>query len=164
MVQQVQAAREECRQAKRRQFARHGAFPCLLLPIHSFRCCTECWCTVQKIDDGKRYAQALDKCCNADREPVPFVVTIVVTLLMSLYMLLDPAEWLSNFMDLTEMSLDFKWTLLILAGIGFAIAYVAERRIFPTMAKYIGRLKRLLWPSHEKKRKRYKEILEGIIE
>jgi hypothetical protein len=164
MVLQVQAARKECRQAERRQFARHGTFPCLLLPVYSFRCCSECWCTVQKIDDGKRYAQALDKFYIADHKIVPFVVTIVVTLLMSLYMLLDPAEWLSNFMDLTEMSLDFKWILLVLAGFGFAIAYLAERHIFPTMAKYIGRLKRLLWPSHEKKRKRYKKILEGMID
>ena len=83
---------------------------------------------------------------------------------MSFYMLLDPAEWLSNFMDLTEMSLDFEVTLLVLAAIGFATAYVAERRIFPTMAKYIGRLKKRLRPSHQKKRKRYKEILEEMGE
>jgi cation-transporting P-type ATPase 13A2 len=93
---------------------------------------------------------------------VPFVVTIVVTLLMSLYMLLDPAEWLSNFMDLTEMSLEFELILLVLAAIGFAIAYVAERRIFPTVAKYIGRLKNGLRPSHQRRRKRYKIILEGM--
>jgi cation-transporting P-type ATPase 13A2 len=93
---------------------------------------------------------------------VPFVVTIVVTLLISLYMLLDPAEWLSNFMDLTEMSLEFELILLVLAAIGFAVAYIAERRIFPTLAKYIGRLKRVLRPSHQKKRKRYKVILEEM--
>jgi cation-transporting P-type ATPase 13A2 len=77
-------------------------------------------------------------------------------------MLLDPAEWLSNFMDLTEMSLEFELVLLVLAAIGFVVAYVAERRIFPTMAKYIGRLKRVLRPSHQRKRKRYKVILEEM--
>jgi cation-transporting P-type ATPase 13A2 len=77
-------------------------------------------------------------------------------------MLLDPAEWLSNFMDLTEMSLEFELILLVLAAIGFAVAYIAERRIFPTLAKYIGRLKRVLRPSHQKKRKRYKVILEEM--
>jgi cation-transporting P-type ATPase 13A2 len=77
-------------------------------------------------------------------------------------MLLDPAEWLSNFMDLTDMSLEFELILLVLAAIGFALAYVAERRIFPTMAKYIGRLKRVLRPSHQRKRKRYKVILEEM--
>jgi cation-transporting P-type ATPase 13A2 len=90
---------------------------------------------------------------------VPFVVIIVVTLLISLYMLLDPAKWLSNFMELTEMSLDFKFTLLALAATGFAVAYVAERHFFPLMAKYIGRLKGMLRPSHQKKRKMYKKIL-----
>ncbi len=104
----------------------------------------------------------LGQCCKADENTVPFVVTVFVTLLISLYMLLDPAEWLSSFMDLTEMSLDFELILLVLAAIGFAIAYFAERRIFPIMAKYIGRLKRILRPSHQKKRKRYKEILEEM--
>lgn len=86
----------------------------------------------------------------------------MVTLLISLYMLLDPAEWLSNFMDLTDMSLDFELILLVLAGVGFGVAYVAERRIFPAIAKYIGQLKRRLRPSHQKKRKRYKDILEEM--
>lgn len=83
---------------------------------------------------------------------------------MSLYMLLDPAKWLSDFMDLTAMSLDFELIILALATIGFAVAYLAERRIFPVMAKYIGRLKRLLRPSQQKRRKRYKEILEEMKE
>ena len=100
---------------------------------------------------------------NTDQNVVPFVVTVVVTLLISLYMLLDPADWLSNFMDLTEMSLDFKVILLVLAAIGFAVAYAAERHIFPLMAKYTGRLNRVLRPSHHRQRKRYKELLEEMI-
>ena len=75
---------------------------------------------------------------------VPFVVTIVVTLLISLYMLLDPAQWLSYFMDLTEMSLNYELFLLVLAGIGFGVAYVAERYIFQVLAKYVARLKKIL--------------------
>jgi cation-transporting P-type ATPase 13A2 len=90
------------------------------------------------------------------------VVTIVVTLLISLYMLLDPAEWLSDFMDLTEMSLDFELILLLLAGLGFAVAYVAERHLFPIMAKYLGRVRRALRPTDRKKKKRYKEILDEM--
>jgi cation-transporting P-type ATPase 13A2 len=83
---------------------------------------------------------------------------------MSLYMLLDPADWLSDFMDLTEMSLDFKFVLLVLAAFGFAVAYVAERRIFPVMAKYVGRLQTILRASNQKKRKRYKVILEEMMD
>jgi cation-transporting P-type ATPase 13A2 len=77
-------------------------------------------------------------------------------------MLLDPAQWLANFMDLTEMSLDYELFLLGLAFVGFVVAYFAERRFFQLLAKYIGRLNRRLRPSHPKKRKRYKEVLEEM--
>lgn len=81
---------------------------------------------------------------------------------MSLYMLLDPAKWLADFMDLTEMSLNYELFLLVLALGGFGIAYGAERYLFPVMAKYVGRLNRVFRPSHEKKRKQYKEILDAM--
>lgn len=93
---------------------------------------------------------------------VPFVVTIVVTLLISLYMLLDPARWLSRFMDLTEMSLTYEVYLLLLAAVGFGIAYIAERYFFPVLAKGIGRLNKRIRPTRGKKRKQYKEILEDM--
>jgi cation-transporting P-type ATPase 13A2 len=94
---------------------------------------------------------------------VPFVVTIVVTLLISLYMLLDPAKWLSDFMDLTEMSLNYELFLLVLAAVGFGVAYVAERYIFQVVAKYIGRLNKTLLRPSQKKRKQYKVILEEMM-
>lgn len=94
---------------------------------------------------------------------VPFVVTIVVAILISLYMLLDPAKWLSDFMDLTEMSLDYELFLLALATAGFAGAYLAERYFLPLLARYVGRLKSYLRPSHPKKRKQYKLIAEDIL-
>ncbi|KIV85541.1 hypothetical protein, variant 1 [Exophiala sideris] len=93
---------------------------------------------------------------------VPFCVTIAVASLISLYMLLDPAKWLADFMDLTEMSLDFELFLLALAVAGFALSYLAERHFFPGLAKYIGRLKQKLRPSHPKIRKKYKVIIEDI--
>ncbi|KIW47204.1 hypothetical protein, variant [Exophiala oligosperma] len=93
---------------------------------------------------------------------VPFCVTLAVASLISLYMLLDPAIWLSNFMDLTEMSLGYELFLLALAAAGFALAYLAERNIFPIMAKYLGRLKLKLRPKHPKIRKKYKVIYEDI--
>ena len=81
---------------------------------------------------------------------------------MSLYMLLDPAKWLADFMDLTEMSLNYSLFLLVLALVGFGIAYTAERYLFPAMAKYVGQLNRVLRPSHQKKRKQYKEVLAAM--
>jgi cation-transporting ATPase 13A3/4/5 len=94
---------------------------------------------------------------------VPFVVTIVVALLISLYMLFDPARWLSDFMDLTEMSLDYEAFLLALAAAGFVAAYLAERYLFPSMAKWVGQLKLRLRPSQPKKRKQYKLIAEELL-
>ena len=93
---------------------------------------------------------------------VPFCVTLSIALFISLYMLLDPAQWLSSFMDLTKMSLDYELFLLALALAGFVVAYLAEHHVFPGMAKYIGRLKTILRPAHPKKRKQYKVIQEEI--
>ncbi|KAK5233806.1 hypothetical protein LTR47_004924 [Exophiala xenobiotica] len=93
---------------------------------------------------------------------VPFCVTLAVASLISLYMLLDPAKWLADFMDLTEMSLDYELFLLALAVAGSAVAYLAERYFFPLLAKFIGRLKLKLRPAHPKVRKRYKVIMEDI--
>ncbi|KIW71556.1 hypothetical protein, variant [Phialophora macrospora] len=94
---------------------------------------------------------------------VPFCVTIVAALLISLYMLLDPAKWLMQFMDLTEMSPDYDVFLLALAIAGFAVAYLTERHFFPLLAKFIGRVKLKLRPGHPKKRKQYKIIAEEIL-
>lgn len=96
------------------------------------------------------------------RNNVPFCVTIVITLLFSLYMLLDPARGLQSFMDLTDMKLDYELFLLALAIVGFIIAYLAERHLFPAMARWIGKLKKVARPSHPKKRKQYKEIIEAM--
>lgn len=92
----------------------------------------------------------------------PFCVTLVIALSISLYMLLDPAEWLESFMDLTEMDLDYKIFLLALALGGFVLAYLAEQYVFPRLAKQIGRLNKRLRPGHQKQRKQYKEIREDI--
>ena len=94
-------------------------------------------------------------------ENVPFVVTIVVTLLASFYMLLDPAQWLASFMDLTEMSLHYELFLLGVAAVSFIVAYLAERHVFPLMAKFIGKAKIRLG-RRGKQRKRYKVILEEM--
>lgn len=95
------------------------------------------------------------------RKNVPFCVTIVATLAFSLYMLLDPAKPLQKFMDLTDMSIEYELFLLGLAIVGFVIAYLAERYLFPALAKGIGRLK-LRLSSKPKKKKAYKVIIEDM--
>lgn len=77
-------------------------------------------------------------------------------------MLFDAAKWLADFMDLTEMSLDFEFLLLGLAVLGFIIAYVAERSLLPMLAKQIRRLKDVVLKSSQKRRKRYKVVLQEM--
>ncbi|KAL1958314.1 hypothetical protein VTO42DRAFT_4631 [Malbranchea cinnamomea] len=91
---------------------------------------------------------------------VPFVVTILVTLMFSTYMLFYPAKWLYRLMELTYMSTLFKDWLLALAIGGFIVAYVSERRLFPVLARFIGRSYQRLLPSKKKERRKYKVLLE----
>ena len=99
--------------------------------------------------------------CFANFSSVPFVVTIVVVLLFSSYMLLDPSKWLAEFMQLTYMSWDFKLFILIL-GAGYIVsAWVAENYILPRLGKYIGVLQ-ILVTGTPKRRKTYKLVLEQM--
>ncbi|KAG9877897.1 hypothetical protein KCU94_g21845, partial [Aureobasidium melanogenum] len=87
---------------------------------------------------------------------LPFVITMVVAVGVSAYMLFDPAPWLVSLMELTDMSTSFRVFILVLAAGGFACSYLAERAVFPPLAKWIGKANAKLRPSHQKKRKEYK--------
>jgi cation-transporting P-type ATPase 13A2 len=97
----------------------------------------------------------------ANQGAVPFVVTIVVALLFSSYMLFDPSESVAKFMQLTKMSWDFKSFILIL-GIGYiASAWASENYLLPRLAKYLGSLKTAIMRK-PKQRKAYKIVLEKM--
>jgi len=92
---------------------------------------------------------------------LPFVVTIVVALLFSSYLLFDPSAGVAKFMQLTKMDWDFKSFILIL-GIGYiAIAWTSENYVFPRLAKLLGTVKTFV-SGKPKKRKAYKVVLEGM--
>ena len=93
---------------------------------------------------------------------VPFVVTMVVSLLLATYMLFDPAHWLYDLMQLTYLPHYFKVFLLALAIGGFAVSYVAERFMFPPLARLIGKANTKLRPSRKKRRKEYKVVAEEM--
>jgi cation-transporting P-type ATPase 13A2 len=93
---------------------------------------------------------------------MPFVVTMFTAVFISSYLLLDPAKWLTQLMELTFMSPSFKTFLLMLALVGFAVGYLGENWIFPRLAKWIGVTKKSLL-KREKKRKEYKIILEDSV-
>ncbi|OAX83464.1 hypothetical protein ACJ72_02182 [Emergomyces africanus] len=93
---------------------------------------------------------------------VPFVVTIIVTFLFSTYMLFEPARWIFNFMQLTEMSTWFKIWIMGLALVGFAVAWLGERHIFPRLARLVGVIHCRLCPDQAKQRRRYKILHEEL--
>jgi cation-transporting P-type ATPase 13A2 len=90
--------------------------------------------------------------------PVPFVITMICALLISSYLLLDPAPWLYELMELTYTSPVFKLSMLALASGGFAASFVGEKFVFPKLARTLGHLRTRL-SRHVKRRKAYKVIL-----
>ena len=87
---------------------------------------------------------------------------MVVAVGISMYMLFDPSPWLYDLMELTWMSMSFRGFLVALAVGGFSCSYVAERVVFPKVAKWIGKTNARLRPGHQKKRKEYKIVLESM--
>jgi len=92
---------------------------------------------------------------------VVFVVTIVVTLLFSCYMLFDPAVWLASFMQLTDMALNFRIFILVMGCGYFCLAWSAEKYFLPRLAKLFGITKERLGKM-PKRRKVYKVIQEKM--
>jgi cation-transporting ATPase 13A3/4/5 len=95
------------------------------------------------------------------RHNLPFVITMAVALGISSYMLFDPAPWLTQAMELTWMSPEFRIFILVLGVGAFAISYLAERHLLPGLATVIGKAKQRL-SSTPKKRKEYKVIQEDM--
>ena len=77
-------------------------------------------------------------------------------------MLFDPGARLAKIMQLTEMSVDFKIIVLVLALGGLACAWVAERTVFIWLARLLGKLHDRLWPHRPRKRKEYKILSEEM--
>ncbi|KAK0259419.1 hypothetical protein B0A54_02868 [Friedmanniomyces endolithicus] len=92
---------------------------------------------------------------------LPFVITLLVDLAITSYMLFDPAPWLYNLMQLTWMSQGFRIFVLTL-GVGmFGVSYLAERQVFPRLAKWVGTFNQR-FRGKEKKKKGYKVVLEDM--
>ncbi|KAI1940234.1 hypothetical protein LOZ39_003598 [Ophidiomyces ophidiicola] len=91
---------------------------------------------------------------------VPFVAVIIVTILISSYMLFQPADWLFSLMQLTYMSTLFKTWLVLLSLGGFAVGYISEEHLFLSLSRVIGIAYRTCCPNEQKKRRRYKTLLE----
>lgn len=92
---------------------------------------------------------------------MPFVVTIVGATLFSTYMLFDPSAWLMDFMQLTDMTWDFRTFILVL-GIGYiSVAWASENYALPRLAKWLGVFKEKVL-KQKKIRKTYKLVAEDM--
>ncbi|KAK3945050.1 vacuolar cation-transporting ATPase YPK9 [Diplogelasinospora grovesii] len=92
----------------------------------------------------------------------PFMTTIGVTLLFTVYMVAGPTHWLKSLMQLTYMSWDFKLLIISLGGLYLALAWIGENYIFQRLARLIGQTKQSL-TKQSKKRKEYKVIQERML-
>lgn len=99
---------------------------------------------------------------STDYEIVPLVVTVVSALLFSSYMLLDPAAWLADVMDLTELPISHRVFILLLALGGFVCSWIAEKWVFPMIVLLAGKTHETIWAHRRKSRKAYKTILEDM--
>lgn len=84
-----------------------------------------------------------------------------MTLLVATYLLVDPAGWLFNLMQLTEMSTNFKLLIVAVAVAGLVTSSFLERLVLPQLARAIGRVKLMLRPG-SRKRKLYKLLEEKM--
>lgn len=91
----------------------------------------------------------------------PFVSTIGVTLLITIYMVIGPAHWLKKLMQLTNISKHFGLYMLVLGVVYIILAWAGEHIIFQRVARFIGHAKQKL-NRGSKKRKEYKVIQEGM--
>ncbi|RSL40941.1 hypothetical protein CEP53_013061 [Fusarium sp. AF-6] len=90
----------------------------------------------------------------------PFITTVAITLLITLYMILVPAQWVTNLMELTKMSWDYELFLIGLGGTYFVVAWAFEHFLALQLARYIGIVKVRI-TGKTKKRKEYKVIREA---
>lgn len=85
------------------------------------------------------------------------MVTMVVTLALSTYLLIGPAQWLYKLMNLTEISNPFKLFIFGAAIMVFGISYVAEKQVFPKVSNGIEWIATRVRRT-PKQRKKYKTL------
>ncbi|KAL4735508.1 hypothetical protein BDV11DRAFT_208448 [Aspergillus similis] len=96
------------------------------------------------------------------RTNVPLLTVIVADLTFSGYMLFRPSIWIKQVMQLTYLSDAFATWLLALVLGSFLFAWLAEQKLFPQLARIIGRLQVLMRPGHQKQRRQFKTLLEDM--
>ncbi|BDD61946.1 hypothetical protein MAP00_006957 [Monascus purpureus] len=93
---------------------------------------------------------------------MPLLCTIIMDLAFISYMLFEPSRWLADVMQLTFLSGHFKFWLFVLAIGGFLFSWVAERKLFPSLSRLLGRSYTLFRPNYRKQRRQYKVLLDDM--
>ncbi|KAG7289017.1 hypothetical protein NEMBOFW57_005378 [Staphylotrichum longicolle] len=92
----------------------------------------------------------------------PFVATIATALAITLVMVITPPAWLSDLMQLTYLSWDFKLYIVGLGMVYLALAWSGEHWAFQPLARLIGKAKQSVL-KQPKTRKQYKVIREQML-
>ncbi|CCX34624.1 Similar to Probable cation-transporting ATPase C1672.11c; acc. no. O74431 [Pyronema omphalodes CBS 100304] len=85
--------------------------------------------------------------------------TVAAAVMVTIYMVVIPADWVVDWMQLTPMPASWKAVLLLAAAGGYAAAMAGEEWAFPRMARGV---KRLIRGGAEKSRKGWKVTEEGM--
>lgn len=91
----------------------------------------------------------------------PFIVTTTVALLLTVHMVLGPAEPVKKLMQLTKTQWDFQLFMVALGVVYVTVALLSEVFLFPWLSRALGNMRRFACKT-AKKRKDYKVIQEGI--
>ncbi|ANB14233.1 Ypk9p [Sugiyamaella lignohabitans] len=101
------------------------------------------------------------------REPLyknyPFLITVGVAVALSISLLfVDPDGWFGNLMTLSYTPLSFKGILVAFATVNFLASWIADRAIFPVIARCLMNLRKSF--GYVKTRKRYKVLNDQLKE
>ena len=89
---------------------------------------------------------------------VPFLITFITILLFTSLLLFSSPSWLKSLMQLTRMSVSFKFLIFFL-GLGvLVLGYYGELHVFNKLAQKLKELKRANSSVEARSKKRYKGI------
>jgi hypothetical protein len=87
------------------------------------------------------------------------MITVVIGIAATTFMIFFCPRWLSDLMQLTRMPAKFKLWLVSAALVGFGVSMIGEEYVLPKIARAIGSKKPSIVGGAGRQRKKYK-ILE----
>lgn len=91
------------------------------------------------------------------------MITVFGALLVTVYMITEPAHWVKKLMQLTRMSWDYKLFLATLGVIYIALAWGYDKYVATRLARALGHAQQRV-TGKTKKRKEYKLIREQMYD